>query len=65
MSVIIYERSIFLRDGQPFYVGPWRETSAKAAASLTANALSEQRQNLLVQIAYVSSPTKSVLFDGR
>lgn len=65
MSVIIYERLIFLRDGQPFHIGPWREVSAKAAAILTANALLDQRHNLLVQIAYVSSPTKSVLFDGR
>ena len=65
MSVIIYERTIFLRDGQPFHIGPWRETSPNAAAVLIASALSDQRHNHLVQVAYVSSPTKSALFDGR
>jgi hypothetical protein len=65
MNLIIYERSIYLRDGQPFYIGPWRETSPTAAKTLTDNAISLCRVDLLVQIAYVSSPTASSLFEGR
>lgn len=65
MNLIIYERAILLRNGQPFHVGAWRETSSNAAMTLTAHALATARHDLLVQIAYVSSPTKSVLFDGR
>jgi hypothetical protein len=65
MNKIIYERSIYLRDGQPFHIGPWRETSPSAAKTLVENSVALPRENLRVQIAYVSSQTPSVLFTGR
>ena len=65
MNLIIYERSIYLRDGRPFHIGPWREISPSAARSLAESAMAIGREDLVVQIAHVASPTPSLLFEGR
>jgi hypothetical protein len=65
MNQIVYERSIYFRGGQPFHIGPWREISPSAAQTLADNTATLAREDLLVQIARVASPTPSVLFEGR
>ena len=65
MHEVIYERLVYLHDGQPFFIEPWRETSDPAARSLADRALAEARRDVLVQIARLAQSQQPSVFEGR